>query len=238
MIELGEGIERRLAPSWADEPKPGVPRIRDFFFVARGRMLFLGAKAVDDLRAGELIPILAAAAGSEPGVIPIVSQSSLFDSGLTGGRTIDVEITGPDLEGLVEEAQKAFGLTLNEFPPIRLDPETGKELQTSLRPIPGTRSQQPRIARRPEARTSGGTWRDVGFAGLCNVNALVDGAFAGDYWHEGRRIDLVICGDDDYASHSHDLENLADSHGFRSDGSSECRCGSRVEPRAGAGQPY
>ncbi len=36
----------------------------------------------------------------------------------------------------------------------------------------------------------------------------VDGAFAGDYWHEGRRIDLVISGDADYASHSHDLENL------------------------------
>ena len=50
MIQMGENIERRLTPYWADEPKPGVPRIRDFFFVARGRMLFLGAKAVDDLR--------------------------------------------------------------------------------------------------------------------------------------------------------------------------------------------
>jgi HAE1 family hydrophobic/amphiphilic exporter-1 len=208
MIELGEGIERRLAPSWADEPKPGVPRIRDFFFVARGRMLFLGAKAVDDLRAGELIPILAAAAGSEPGVIPIVSQSSLFDSGLTGGRTIDVEITGPDLEGLVEEAQKAFGLCMQEFPPIRLDPKTGKELPPNqLRPIPGLDLNSPELHVVPkleQAAELGVTSASLGYA----VNALVDGAFAGDYWHEGRRIDLVICGDDDYASHSHDLENL------------------------------
>jgi len=198
MIELGEGIERRLAPSWAAEPQPGVPRIRDFFFVARGRMLFLGAKAVDDLRAGELIPILAAAAGSEPGVIPIVSQSSLFDSGLTGGRTIDVEITGPDLEGLVEEAQKAFGLCMKEFPMTQ---------GNQLRPIPGLDLSSPElhvIPKLEEAAELGVTASSLGYA----VNALVDGAFAGDYWHEGRRIDLVICGDENYASHSHDIENL------------------------------
>lgn len=58
MIEVGENIERRLTPYWAEDAKPGQPRIKDFFFVA-GRMLFLGAKAVDELKAGELIPILA-----------------------------------------------------------------------------------------------------------------------------------------------------------------------------------
>lgn len=198
MIELGEGIERRLAPFWADEAKPGDPRIRDFFFVARGRMLFLGAKAVDDLRAGELIPVLAAAAGSQPGVIPIVSQSSLFDSGLSGGRTIDVEITGPDLEELVEEAQKAFRLCMAEFP---------MTAGNQLRPIPGLDLSSPELHVVPkleQAAELGVTVTSLGYA----VNALVDGAFAGDYWHEGRRIDLVISGDEDYARHSHDLENL------------------------------
>ena len=55
-----------------------------------------------------------------------------------------------------------------------------------------------------KAAELGVTSQSLGYA----VNALVDGAFAGDYWHEGRRIDLVICGDADYATHSHDLENL------------------------------
>jgi HAE1 family hydrophobic/amphiphilic exporter-1 len=198
MIELGEGIERQLTPYWNDEPKPGQPRINDFFFVARGRMLFLGAKAVDELRAAELIPILAKAAGSQPGVIPIVSQSSLFDTGLSGGRTIDIDITGPDLEGLVEEAQKAFGLCMQEFPMT-----TGNQ----LRPIPGLDLSSPELHIVPKlekAAEMGVTSVALGYA----MNALVDGAFAGDYWHEGRRIDLVICGDADYASHSHDLENL------------------------------
>jgi HAE1 family hydrophobic/amphiphilic exporter-1 len=48
------------------------------------------------------------------------------------------------------------------------------------------------------------TTASLGYA----VNALVDGAFAGEYRHEGRNIDLVICGAADFAAHSHDLDNL------------------------------
>ncbi|MFM8477853.1 MAG: efflux RND transporter permease subunit, partial [Planctomycetaceae bacterium] len=54
MISLGDNIERQLAPWWTGEAAPGQPRINDFFFVARGRSLFMGAKAVDELRAAEL----------------------------------------------------------------------------------------------------------------------------------------------------------------------------------------
>ncbi len=198
MIEVGESIEKRLTPYWAEDAQPGQPRIRDFFFVARGRMLFLGAKAVDDLKAAELIPILAQASAAEPGIIPIVSQSSLFDTGLTGGRTIDIDITGPDLEGLVEEAQKAFGMTMALFP---------MDKGNQLRPIPGLDLSSPEIHVKPKlekAAELGVTSSSLGYA----VNALIDGAYAGDYWHEGRRIDLVISGDVDYATHSHDIENL------------------------------
>lgn len=198
MIEVGENIERRLTPYWAEDAKPGQPRIKDFFFVARGRMLFLGAKAEDELKAAELIPILAQASAAEPGIIPIVSQSSLFDTGLTGGRTIDIDITGPDLEGLVAEAQKAFGITMGLFP---------MNEGNQLRPIPGLDLSSPElhvIPKLEKAAELGVTSSSLGYA----VNALVDGAFAGDYWHEGRRIDLVICGDADYAASTSDIGNL------------------------------
>ena len=205
MISLGEDIERQLTPYWHGEARPGVPRIQNFFFVARGRSLFLGARAVDELRAGELIPVLRKAAASQPGVIPIVSQSSLFDSGLSGGRTIDIEITGPELETLAEAAQVVFGLCMKEFPSTAGDPPrpTGNQLQ----PIPSLDISSPElhvIPKPEQAAEHGITATSLGYT----VNALIDGAFAGDYWHEGRRIDLVICGDRDYASRSHDVENL------------------------------
>ncbi len=31
MIEVGESIEKRLTPYWAEDAQPGQPRIRDFF---------------------------------------------------------------------------------------------------------------------------------------------------------------------------------------------------------------
>lgn len=202
MIELGEDIEKQLAPYWTGEAKPGEPRIKNFFFVARGRSLFLGARAVDELRAAELIPVLSAVVSKQPGVIPIVSQSSLFDSGLSGGRTIDIEITGPDLVELSYKAQYAFQLCLGAFP---LRDEAGQPTGNQLRPGRDVNSPEihiiPKIEKAAELGISAAS---MGYA----MNALVDGAFAGDYWHEGRRIDLVICGDAEFSKHSHDIENL------------------------------
>ena len=216
MIRLGENMERQLAPYWLGEAKPGQARIKNFFFVARGRSLFMGARAEDELRAAEMIPILSQVAASQPGVIPIVSQASLFDSGLSGGRTIDIEITGPDLEVLVEKARIAFGMCMAEFPtaPIESDPANeGDPANESdpggnqIRPIPGLDLSSPELHVVPkleQASQLGLSTSAMGYA----VNALVDGAFAGDYWHEGRRIDLVIFGDGDYISRTQDLENL------------------------------
>ena len=198
MIKLGEEIEREVAPYWLGTAGEGALEIESFFFVARGRSLFMGARCKDELRAKELIPILAKAAGSQPGVIPIVSQASLFASGLSGGRTIDIEITGPDLEVLVVEAQKAFGMCLGEFPMSE---------GNQLRPIPGLDLSSPElhvIPKLEKASERGISSTSIGYA----VNALVDGAFAGDYWYEGRRVDLVIYGDDEYADRTQDLENL------------------------------
>ncbi len=198
MIKLGESIEKQVAPYWLGKAGDGAVEIESFFFVARGRSLFAGARCKNELRAAELIPILAKAAGSQPGVIPIVSQASLFDSALSGGRTIDIEITGPDLEVLVVEAQTAFGMCMGEFP---------MSAGNQLRPIPGLDLSSPElhvIPKLEKASELGISSASIGYA----VNALVDGAFAGDYWHENRRIDLVIYGDDAYADHTQDLKNL------------------------------
>ncbi|MBL8818689.1 MAG: efflux RND transporter permease subunit [Planctomyces sp.] len=203
MMKMGERIEDKLAPYWLGTAPEGSPRIKSFFFVARGRSLFMGARAEEDLRAAELIPVLSTAAMTEPGVIPIVSQASLFDTGLSGGRTIDIEITGSDLPVLVEKAGKAFGMTMAEFPPSSDPRQPGNQ----LRPIPGLDLASPELHVTPlpeKAAELGISAASMGYA----VNALVDGAFAGDYWHEGSRIDLVIYGDAEYVQRTHDMENL------------------------------
>jgi HAE1 family hydrophobic/amphiphilic exporter-1 len=198
MIHLGQKIETQLSPYWLGTAGEDEPRINSFFFVARGRSLFMGARAADELQAAKLIPILSKAAASQPGVIPIVSQASLFESALSGGRTIDIEITGPDLEVLVVEAQKAFGLCMQHFPMAE---------GNQIRPIPGLDLSSPELHIVPDLKKSaeqGVSAVSLGYT----VNALVDGAFVGDYWHEGRRVDLVIYGDDQYADRTQDVANL------------------------------
>jgi HAE1 family hydrophobic/amphiphilic exporter-1 len=206
MIGLGKLIEQELAPYW--EAQPGSPeeallqgpRIDNFFFVARGRLLFMGARSADPLRAAELVPIMARASATVPGIIPIVSQASLFESAISGGRSIEIEITGPDLETLVDEGSQIFRKCMEQdYFPL----EDGHQ----LRPIPSLDLSSPELHVLPhweKAAELGVTASELGYS----INALVDGAYAGDYWHEGRKIDLVIFGAEDYARHTHDLAHL------------------------------
>lgn len=204
MIRLGESIEPDLAPYWEAEPGSPEeaaldgPRIDNFFFVARGTMLFMGARSVDPLRANELVPIIAQAARKVPGVFAFATQASLFESAISGGRSIDVEITGPELETLVQETQVTMGMIMQEFPPAE-----GNQLQPT--PNPSLSSPELHVVPlREKAAEQGVDASSLGYA----VNALVDGAYAGDYWHEGEKIDLVIYGADEYTRHTHDISSL------------------------------
>lgn len=204
MIEIGKKIEKEVAKYW--EARPGseeekalnAPRIDNFFFVARGRMLFMGARSADPLRAAELVPVLAKVAGGIPGMIPIVSQASLFDTNLSGGRTIDIEITGPDIEKLVALGGQVFGQCMQEFP---------MDQGNMLRPIPSLDLSSPELHIRPRWERDadlGISAADLGYT----VDALMDGAYVGDYWHNGRKIDLVVFGAEHFARHTQDVGNL------------------------------
>src|SRR3954464_10880788 len=88
---------------------PAPPAIEDFFYVARGRQVFIGMRAQDPLKAGRLIPSVFAISQKLPGSIAVAFQASLFQQGLQGGRSIDIEITGPDLEKLVQYGGMVIG---------------------------------------------------------------------------------------------------------------------------------
>lgn len=212
MIDIGKGIEAELAPYW--EAEPGSPEaealdgplMKHFFFVARGSNLFMGAAAREELLAGDLVPVMQRSAGKVPGMFAIVSQSGLFSGGIGGGRGIDVEIAGPDTGRLNQIGQEVFMRTMGIGPfqgSAVFPAEEGHQAQ----PKQNLESTNPElhIVPRPEmAADSQITAEDLGYA----VNALVDGAYAGDYRHNGRKIDLVIYGDDDFARQTQDLASL------------------------------
>ncbi len=208
---MGERIEQRLEKYWdVDATESDMlaqldyPAIHDFFYVARGRQLFMGVRAQDPLRAGDLIPLLQRATADLPGVIAIVSQRSLFEQGLTAGRTIDVDITGPDIHRLVALGGQVMGGVMEN---VKVE-VAGKPVLSQARPTPSLDLSSPEMHIVPKWRQAadmGVNATELGYA----IDALVDGAYAGDYFTGGDKIDLTILGQEHQASRTHDLSALS-----------------------------
>jgi HAE1 family hydrophobic/amphiphilic exporter-1 len=201
LLDMGERIETALEPYWNVEPgspeaaKLDGPMIGDFFYVAFGRRVFLGLRAVDPLRAPELVPLIKRVGRGIPGTFAVAKQSSLFEQGLSAGRTIDIEITGPDLEVLVGLGGRIIGAAAQAVPDAQLLPKPSLDLSN------------PEVHVRPRwdrAAEMGIDARRLGYG----VNALVDGAYATDYFMAGEKIDLTIQGQARFAQRTQDLEEL------------------------------
>ena len=203
LIQVGQTIEDVLEPHWEaaaapDSPQaqalPGPP-IANMFFVAFGRSAFMGARSTDPERVRELIPIIQGPVlGGVPGTFAIVQQSSLFQRVTGSGRSIDIEITGPDLGRLIGLGGRIFGQVRQVVPGAQ------------ARPIPSLDLGNPEVRILPDrvrAADLGLSARDIGSA----VNALLDGALVDGYQFQGEEIDLVLRGEEDWFR-TQDIEAL------------------------------
>jgi HAE1 family hydrophobic/amphiphilic exporter-1 len=224
LTEMGQFVEDELQPYWDVDPESpeaealDYPVIGDWFYVARGRQVFLGIRAYDDQKAGKLAELIQTKLnGRLPGAFLVAIQSSLFEQGLAAGRSIDIEITGPDLDKLVELGGSVMGGDpAANRPPIMVvagqlgigpDGKPGVIKMAQARPVPSLDLSSPEVhvtPRRVEAAEYGVSASDLGYT----VNALIDGAYAADYYEGGTKIDLTIKGKDDYAQQTHDVESL------------------------------
>lgn len=189
LVDLGEQLEGNMRPYWdvdldsAEAENLKYPPIRDFFYVARGRMVFVGVRAADPSRAKELVGLVQEASGSLPGVFGIANQSSLFERGLTAGRTVDIEITGPDIDKLLDIGRGVMGQVGQVIPGGRAFPQpsldkASPEVEITLKNV--------------KAAEVGLNEAQLGYA----VDALIDGAFAGNYYKGSTEIDLRIIAED------------------------------------------
>lgn len=202
LMELGETVESDLRPYWDIDPeseeakKLDYPVIGDFFFVARGRQVFMGIRAFDSQRVAELIPLVQQAGSKLPGTFTVAKQSSLFEQGLTGGRTIEVEIIGPDLEKLVAMGGQVLVKSKQMIPNAQVRPIPSLDLSSPEVHI------EPKLMQAAENRVSSA---DLGYT----ANALIDGAFAGDYYLGGDKIDLTIIGQSRHIQNTQDVAALS-----------------------------
>ena len=199
-ISIGEQIESDLSPYFAENSdteagKDKYPKIKNFFYVARGRQVFMGAVAEDQRKVKELIPLMQGSLSKIPGMFAVVTQSSLFRRALGEGRSIKIQITGSNLEGLVDVARKIFFASMEAVPGAQ------------LRPIPSLDLGNPELqlaTDRERASDVGVSNQDLGFS----LRALVNGAKVSDYTINGQEIDLVIKGEEEFSNRTQSIEDI------------------------------
>lgn len=199
-VSIGEQIEADISPyltenAGSEQAKGRYPKIKNFFYVARGRQVFMGAVAQDERRVREIIPLIRTSLSKIPGTFAVVTQSSLFSRGLGEGRSIKVQITGSDIQQLLEVARKIFFTAATVLP------------DAQLRPIPSLDFGNPELQLaidRKRASDVGVSNRELGFL----VRALVNGAKVSDYMIGGQEIDIVIKGEDRFSSRTQSIEDV------------------------------
>ena len=190
--DIAQTIEAATRPLWASETgaeseEGQPPKMERFFFVARRDFTFIGAVSVDPQRAGELVPILRDLTRKEPGTFGFVSQPSLFGRGIGGGRKIELDITGPDLETILGVAQRATAkmltvLPLRRRPPVQADGPAWNLGAPEVRVIPD----------RVRLADNGITARELGEA----VDTFNDGLRVAEITVGNKRVDMMLQGPD------------------------------------------
>ena len=207
-LELGNQLEAATQPYWdvdIENPPPDLefPPIEDYFFVAATRNVFFGLRAVDGRELDRLVGLIRSQAMQIPGTIVRAFRRPLFSSELGSGRTIDIEITGPDLDRLVDLGREIF----RSLSPDGSGFVSQVAPQSFAFPVPSLDLNAPEVhVYRKTAQSSdlGVTTEELGYT----VDALIDGAYATDYYYQGDKIDLTIVGNEDYADRTQDLAAL------------------------------
>ena len=189
--EIAQRMESVVQPHWqslATEEEPAAdPQMRSFFFVALTDFSFIGASAVEDQRASELIPVMREPIFQEPGTFGFLSQASLFGDGIGGSRSIEVDISGADLPTILGVARQAAGMVVGAFPFSE-----GHQ----MRPLPGLELGAPEVRVLPD-RLRLADNGVTATALTATVDTFNDGLRVAEITVDGERIDLMLTGRDD-----------------------------------------
>ena len=194
---IGKQIEADLEPYMNGKTATGkdLPRIKNFFYVARGKQIVMGAVAEKRKELRELFPVLQQALSKVPGTFGVIVQPSIFNSNIGEGRSIDINVTGDDLDEILRVARSVFFMSMEAIPGAQ------------VRPIPSLDLGSPEVrivTQREAASRVGITNSELGFA----VRSLIDGVAASEFNLEGQEVDIVLRAEQDFSERTQDIENI------------------------------
>ncbi|MEE2924869.1 MAG: efflux RND transporter permease subunit [bacterium] len=191
-IRIGEKLEGKLKYLWEGDK----PEVSSFFYVATPTSVFMGFRSTEDHTVEGLMNKLRGTLNTVPGMIAIVVRSGLFNQGFGGGRTIDLRLTGPKLDQLMNNAKQAFFKIQGAIPGAQARPKPGLDLgQPELHILPNYK----------KLAEVGYSSRDIGQT----VDALVDGVLVTEFRQsDGKIIDVSLRGKKEQISNTQSIKNL------------------------------
>ena len=177
--EIAGTIVERLRPYMEHEQQP---YIRGYNLSAFGTFNALFIYPQDPQRIEEMIAIVRDEVLVDlPDTRAFVSRSSLLNFGFDGGRSINVDLQGPDINVLSQVAQGAMPI-INEALPGAM-----------VRPIPGLAIAEPELQLVPDDRRITAAGLDRASVATI-VRAVTSGSFVGEYFDGNDRMDIILKG--------------------------------------------
>ena len=177
--EIAGTIVERLKPYMDHEKEP---YIRGYNLSAFGAFNALFIYPQDPRKIEEMIRIVRdEVLVGLPDTQAFVQRSSLLNFGFDGGRSINVDLQGSDIETLAEIAVEGMNIIREALP------------GAMIRPIPGLQIAEPELQLVPNDRriTAAGLDRA---AVATMVRAATSGAFVGEYFDGNDRMDMILRG--------------------------------------------
>lgn len=176
--EMGNIVAQRMQPYIEGKKSPHV---NDYFFVAFGRGVFMGARAKNYSETNQLVPLINQVINGFPDTLAFARRTSLF-GGFGEGRSINVDIQGRNIESLLTTALTGFGAIKQAIP------------GSSIRPFPGLDLADPELRLVPnERRIAEAGWNREQVSGI--IRALGNGLYVGDYFDGEQRRDVIFRGE-------------------------------------------
>jgi multidrug efflux pump subunit AcrB len=177
--EIAGPIVERLRPYMEHEKEP---YIRGYNLSSFGAFNGMFVYPQDPARIEEMIDIVRNEVLIDlPDTQSFVQRSSLLNFGFDGGRAINVDLQGPDINVLAQVATQAMPIVSEAVPGAQ------------VRPVPGLAISEPELQLVPDDRriTAAGLDR----ATVANiVRAVTSGTFVGEYFDGNERMDMILKG--------------------------------------------
>jgi len=175
-VEMSDEINRRLMPYLNGEKHPKIDHSWLGFF---GNFGFMGGRAEDSDDIQDIVNVInGEVLAGFPDTMAFASQAQLFGN-LGGGRRIDIDIQGNEVDELLNAAQVGYGAVSQALQGARIQPTPGLTLaEPELRLIPNERS----IA---EAG-----WTRSQVSSLSR--ALGTGLYVGDFFNGQKRLNVFL----------------------------------------------